>query len=289
MNSAHDIQTTLEQITSFHERFQRDGALIIKNAFDEPSMQLIENAYNWNLNNLGPLAQRLYPESDGTFIQCTEDSSQKPPFKAVFEKTPILDIVKNLFSSDDIWYFEDQLFFKEGDNGPARRTPWHQDTSYHPIEGEKIAVLWIPLNDISADSALEVIRGSHRKTLYNGAFFDPNDDTAPLYDEAEMPRLPDIQANRADWDIVTCAMERGDVLIFHTSTIHGGGATAPGTTRRSLSLRFVGDDVIRVGRPPIKSESPVTNNIGDKEIQFQNRLNTLESGEPVHKCGLTKL
>jgi ectoine hydroxylase-related dioxygenase (phytanoyl-CoA dioxygenase family) len=289
MGSVEDICVRPAQAAEYRARFQRDGTLIVKGAFDERSMQLIKAAFDGNLDNPPPTAQQLYPESGGWFIQSVEDSSLKPAFQAMYQGTPILDIVASVFGSDEAWHLEDQLFFKDGSTAPVRRTPWHQDTVYHPMNGEKIAVLWIPLQDVPTEAALEVVRGSHRGTLYNGSFFDAHDDTAPVYSEKDMPRLPNIQAQREAWDIITCTMQRGDVLVFHSSTLHGGGYTPAGVCRRSLSLRVIGNDVVRVARPKANSESPVTNNVGDEEIKVQSRLNKVALGECIHKCGLTRL
>jgi len=289
MADSAEIRTNLDEKHSFAERFARDGALIVEGAFTEEEMQLIEAAYQGNLDNPSPLAQHLYAESGGTFIQSLEDSSGKPAFQNMFKGTSVVEIASHVFGSGDVWYFHDQLFFKDGGEKPVRRTPWHQDTPYHPINGNKLVVFWIPMHDVPEESALEVIRGSHRDTLFNGSFFDANDDTLPVYDEKEMPRLPDIEADRSKWDIVTCPMKRGDVLIFHTSTLHGGGATPAGTLRRSLSLRMMGDDVVRVKRPDVKSDSPTANNIGDEEEELTARIMKLPLGAPIHSCGLTKL
>jgi len=32
--------------------------------------------------------------------------------------------------------------------------------------------------------------------------------------------------------------------VFHLGTLHGGGGTVPGITRRSLTLRFFSDDAV---------------------------------------------
>ncbi|MBV1689506.1 phytanoyl-CoA dioxygenase family protein [Novosphingobium sp. G106] len=290
MADASEVRTNLNEKAGFSTRFFRDGVLIVENAFSEGDMALIEAAYNGNFDNPSPLAQHLYAESGGTFIQSVEDSGNKPAFQAMFQGTPVVDIARNVFGSGGVWYFHDQLFFKQGDpDKPVRRTPWHQDTPYHPIDGSKFVVFWIPLQDIPEDYALEVIRGSHNETLYNGSFFDPDDDTRPVYDEKEMPRLPDIEANRDQWDIVTCAMKRGDLLVFHPSCLHGGGYTAAGTTRRSLSLRMVGDDVIHVTRPAANAASPTANNVGDDEEELVARVKKLPLGAPIHTAGLTRL
>ncbi|NHN39234.1 phytanoyl-CoA dioxygenase family protein [Pseudomaricurvus alcaniphilus] len=289
MSNSKEIRANLSEMDSFSERFHRDGVLIVEGAFNDEQMTLIEAAYQGNLDNPSALAQRLYEESGGTFIQSIEDSSGKPAFKAMFAQTPIVEICAKAFGSGDVWYFHDQLFYKEGDDKPVRRTPWHQDTPYHSIDGSKFVVFWIPMRDIPAESALEVVRGSHKQTLYNPSFFDPNDDTLPLYDEKEMPRLPEIEAERDKWDIVTCGMKRGDVLLFHPSCLHGGGTTPPRSTRRSLSLRMVGDDMIRVTRPSANLDSPTANNVGNDEEELTARINKLPLGTPVHTAGLTKL
>ena len=42
----------------------------------------------------------------------------------------------------------------------------------------------------------------------------------------------------------------GDVVAFHTSTLHGGGAVDSTTPeRRTLTLRFFGDDATSAERP----------------------------------------
>ena len=107
-----------------------------------------------------------------------------------------------------------------------------------------MAALWIPLDPIPRDCCLEVIRGSHQGVTYNGSRFELDDDTAPLYVGSDLPRLPDIESERDDWDIVGEALAPGDLIAFHMGCLHGGGATRPGMRRRSLVLRFIGDDVM---------------------------------------------
>jgi ectoine hydroxylase-related dioxygenase (phytanoyl-CoA dioxygenase family) len=38
-------------------------------------------------------------------------------------------------------------------------------------------------------------------------------------------------------------------VMFHPSMLHGGGATGTSAPRRTLSLRFFGDDVVYEPRP----------------------------------------
>lgn len=104
-----------------------------------------------------------------------------------------------------------------------------------------------------------------------------------------MPRLPAIEAERDKWDIMNCAVKRGDVVIFHPSCLHGGGPQPAGTQRRSLSLRMVGDDMVRVSRPGVDLDSPTANNVGDDEEELTARINKLPPGAPIYEAGLHKL
>ena len=71
---------------------------------------------------------------------------------------------------------------------------------------------WITFDAVTAAESLEFVRGSHRGVLYNGSSFELGDDTAPLHPNAAMPRLPDIEADRGAFDIVSFAVEPGDVV-----------------------------------------------------------------------------
>lgn len=64
-----------------------------------------------------------------------------------------------------------------------------------------------------------------------------------------LPRLPDIEADRSAWDIVSWAVRPGDVIVFHLQVLHGGGATHDGRRRRTLSLRYFGRDATYATRP----------------------------------------
>ena len=123
--------------------------------------------------------------------------------------------------------------------GDTRRTPWHQDTPYLPVRGNDLAVLWISFDSLDEQRSLEFVRKSHRGILYDGSAFDPNDDTRGLYNDPAYPLLPDIESRRDDFDLVTFPVEPGDVVVFHPSTLHGGGPTHQSETRRTLSVFLV--------------------------------------------------
>ena len=71
----------------------------------------------------------------------------------------------------------------------------------------------------------------------------------PLYGTGDLPRLPDIEKSRGDYDIVSFAIEPGDVVIFHPAVLHGGAPTPSGKSRSTISLRYFGADATVALRP----------------------------------------
>jgi len=176
-------------------RLHEDGAVCIPGAFSESDMRRVDEAFQWMVDHPGPGAAKRYTHEQATFYESTGYAPAEPVFADLFARTPVVDLVRTLYGADDVWYLGEQLFWKHG--GKARRTPWHQDLSYLPFAGASVIGVWISLGDLPQDACLEFVRGSHRATLYNGAsYLDLDDDTHPLYPDSDMPRLPDIEADR---------------------------------------------------------------------------------------------
>ncbi len=225
------------------QKLADDGAILIHGGFSETEMQLVDAAFQWMVDNPGPGAEKRYTHEAATFYESTGYAPHEDAFSSIFAKTRIVDMVKRLYDGGDVWYLGEQLFWKHG--GHARRTPWHQDLSYLPFTGSSVIGVWISLGDLSQSNCLEFVRASHRGVLYNGAsYLDLEDDTHPIYPDSSMPRLPDIEADRDAWDILSWPVKRGDLIVFHLATLHGGGQTTPEIERRSLTLRFFGTDAI---------------------------------------------
>jgi ectoine hydroxylase-related dioxygenase (phytanoyl-CoA dioxygenase family) len=232
---------------SMRKEFRDNGVVFIKSALDADSMRMAEEAYNWSLAHPSPGAANFpHKDSAAIFYQDLANPKALPAYRAMLEDSPIADIAAELWDAPDVWFMYEQVFLKEG--GKSRRTPWHQDSSYLPVDGTRLAVIWITFERVAKENSLELVRGSHRGIMYNGSRFDPDDDTAPLYQNGTLPRLPNIEAERDRWDIVSWAVEPGDVLVFHPGMLHGGAPTLPSQRRRTLSLRFFGDDAIYAPR-----------------------------------------
>lgn len=126
--------------------------------------------------------------------------------------------------------------------GTRNRTPWHPDQPSWSAAGNQACSVWMSVDPVLADTALEFVRGSHRwqNKYRRPPFFKSryeNDDRSLL------PEFPGIESDRGQFDIVSWAMEPGDCLVFHGMTAHGGsGDLPPELGRRAVSVQWLGDD-----------------------------------------------
>lgn len=235
-------------LTDLRRRFADDGVVHLPGVLNADWMELVHLGIRRNLSMPGPNARKLYEGTDREIYLDYLNYRTIPEFQLLVRESPVAGVVADVLGSRELWLFFEQIWIKAG--GVARRTAWHQDATTWLTGGEQVCGLWITLDPLEAEHSLEFVRGSHRGTLYGGTQLDgsPYDDTAPVY--PDMPRLPDIEGHREDYDIVSFPNEPGDVVLFHPACLHGGGA-GPGR-RRTLSLRFYGDDVVyrpTAGRP----------------------------------------
>ena len=154
--------------------------------------------------------------------------------------SPLAEIAAGLMKSRRIRFFQDQIFLKEP--GASARMGFHQDLSYFPIAGTQCCVFWVPVDRVTqANGAMEYVRGSNTWGKTYAANMHISHD---LVEGTVGEKLPLIEENPDDYDIVSFDVEPGDVIVHHFTTLHGSGGNA--TTdrmRRAASLRYCGDDI----------------------------------------------
>ncbi len=260
-------------------RFQEDGAVLIKSCLSADEMAQCREAFDWAVANPGPMAFQIF---DGTQHQTHNDNSNpnaKEKLDALVATLPFGKILSELWGSKNVWYFAEEVFLKAG--GKSGNSPWHQDTSYLPWRGNHWANAWITFEALPKKNALWVVRGSHNGTLYDGTtFMNPDDPTEPLHGPdavPALPRLPNIDAELAAdpdaYDIVSYASEPGDVLFLHPNSLHGGAPVdADCPDRHTLVFRFFGDDA-KFRKLP---DSPFTQH----GFLFERETAHLQDGDP---------
>jgi hypothetical protein len=155
-------------------------------------------------------------------------------------RAPTARLMQQAFGSKKVNYFYDQIFVKR--QLTPDPTGWHHDLTYWPVEGDQLGSIWTSVDPVDADSsALEFVAGSHRwpqrfKAIgHKGVVFS-----------TEAPdTVPDIDAQRDKYNILSWALEPGDGLLFHALTVHGArGNSSPHIQRRALTTRWCGDDAV---------------------------------------------
>ena len=164
--------------------------------------------------------------------------------------SPSARIAQQAMGSSRINFFYDQIFIKA--KLTPDPTPWHHDATFWQLQGEQICSLWTSVDAVDADSsALEFIAGSHR---WNKRW-KPVGVGGVVVSSEPLEALPDIDADRGRYNILSWALEPGDVLLFDALTIHGSRGNRSATTgRRAIATRWCGDDVVY---RPIAGQMPL--------------------------------
>lgn len=234
-------------VSALRTRFQEDGVVFLPGVLDARSLELASACYEWTLKHPGPGAGPVLLGTPGTFYQDQANPDSYATYRQFLRETPLADVAASLFGCANVWLMYEQIWLKDG--ADTRRTPWHQDLPYLPASGEHLLVMWANLDAVEKEYSLEFIPGSHRGPLYNPSAFNPDDEAANLFNPAEWPPIPAIEQARDEFPIVSWAVQPGDVVAFHPAVLHGGAPTRAGVRRRTLSLRFFGDDAWVATRP----------------------------------------
>lgn len=225
--------------------YERDGIVCLRGHFDQKWLALLATGVEHAMAAPGPHADEYTPAGrGGRFFGDLDLWQRHREFRRFVFESPAAEIAASVMRSHKVNFFYDQLLVKEP--GTAERTPWHQDQPYWAVAGRQVVSIWLALDPVPLESAVEYVRGSHATgQAYRPAHFADGTD----YRDRALPRMPDIDANRAAYDIVRYPMEPGDCLVFQAMIIHGAPGNASGTLRRrALSTRWTGDDA-RYVRP----------------------------------------
>jgi ectoine hydroxylase-related dioxygenase (phytanoyl-CoA dioxygenase family) len=146
----------------------------------------------------------------------------------------ILSIVGRLLQ-DEVFAHSNHVARVVGPSPKITSTKNHQD--WRPIQGAADTLtVWIPLANIPVVSGgLRILEGSHRLGVL------------PIED-ASHPAGPLIPVDDNDKQWRTASYRRGDVLIFHSFTVHGGLPNKTDELRRSCEFRYQ-----RVSDPAVES------------------------------------
>jgi ectoine hydroxylase-related dioxygenase (phytanoyl-CoA dioxygenase family) len=220
------------------DAFQRDGAVVLRNAIAPDLITLLQDGIDANLASPSPRAKIASEDGDpGRFIEDFCNWRDNEAYRRFIFESGLGEIAGRLTGSREIRFYHDHMLTKTA--ATRQPTPWHQDQPYYNIDGAQTCSFWIPVDPVDRASALEFVAGSHRGPWLMPRTF--RDAQAKWFPEGSLADLPDIGGAREAFDILGWALEPGDVVAFNMLTLHA----AAGSTRhrRVLSARYIGDDV----------------------------------------------
>lgn len=220
------------------DQFHREGVVLLRGVFADwvkPLSEAVEAAL------ASPSArERSYKPADGSapFFQDYCNFERFPGLRAFVYESPAAEIAARLMRSRTGRFFHDHILVKRP--GTSLVTPWHQDQPYYNVEGQQSVSFWTPLDPVARQVCMECAAGSHR---WSAIDYEPQRfDGSKLYQDATFAKLPDIDADRANFDLRGWDMRPGDAIAFNFRTIHGAPANQSPVARRVVSTRWVGDD-----------------------------------------------
>lgn len=219
------------------DAFWRDGVICVRKLYSPAWIDRLARALDAICAAPSPITDR---PRVGTFHSDAFTWLTNDDIRDFAIDGPSAHVMQQVFRSDRVNYFYDQIFVKE--QMSPNPTPWHHDFTFWPLEGDQIASLWTSVDKVdAASSALEFVAGSHRwPQRYRAIAADGMDFTTGT----TMDELPDINADRSKFDIVSWEVEPGDALLFHALTLHGArGNRSTSVKRRAITTRWCGDDV----------------------------------------------
>ena len=211
------------------DAFRRDGAICLRGLYSQSWLQL--------------LADQLDAIADGqggsSIMGGYYEWMNRDPIRDFVLFGPTAKPVRQALGSSRLNFFYDQVFIKEGVKGQP--TPWHHDYTFWPIAGTQIASVWAALEPVTSEgSALEFVAGSHlwQRQFKAIAVSGADVSSRPLED------VPNIEANRDAYQILSWDLEPGDALLFHALTLHGARGNSTERRRRAITTRWTGDDAV---------------------------------------------
>ena len=234
------------------DAFKRDGACVIRGAFAD-WVEVLAKGIARNMDE--PSADvKIYTGSGGAgrFFGDYCNWARISEYRDFIFNSSAASIGRQLMGSQQVRLFHEHVLVKEASADVA--TPWHQDQPYYCVDGDQTVSLWIPLDDVPRERTLEFVGGSHKW----GKYFRPERfNKTPLNENDGLEPVPDVNGNRAAYDVLGWALKPGDAVAFNYKTLHGAPANNSASTgRRAFSLRLLGDDIRFARREGVVTSPP---------------------------------
>jgi len=177
--------------------------------------------------------------------------SRDPQFQAIGRHPGVIETLQSLMGAESLLLSQNHhncVMTKHP--GYSSVTSWHQDIRYWRFDRPELISTWLALGPENVDNGcLLVMPGSHRWELDPGRF------DASLFLRTDLPENEELLASA-----IPVELERGDVLFFHSRTLHAAGQNQSDTVKRTLvyTYRSADNQPIPETRSSVFDDIPVT-------------------------------
>jgi len=188
--------------------YQRDGVACVRALLSPEEVERARRAIQVVLDEPSPLAQVASNADDpGAFTEDFCRWQEVPEIEALARRSRAPQVAAVLMGSASVRLYHDHVLVKEG--GTRQRTPWHQDQPYYNVSGRGVSA-WIPVDPVPLAGCLETLAATHLGPWLMPRTFLAGE--AKWFPEGSLGELPDIDADRAAFDIRSFDMQPGDLL-----------------------------------------------------------------------------
>ena len=217
------------------KQFARDGVTCVRGVLTASEVATATRAIDAVLASPGPLAQVASGADDpGSFTEDFCRWQEIPEIEHLALRSRVPALAAALMATPEVRFYHDHVLVKEGQT--RQRTPWHQDQPYYNVDGRGVSA-WIPVDHVPEAGCLELAAGTHHGQWLMPRTFLSHE--ARWFPEGSLAELPDIEADRAAFDIRRFELAPGDAVFFDFLTVHGAPGFPFDSRRRVLSLRYL--------------------------------------------------
>ena len=223
------------------ERFARDGYLIRRGLIEQDRVAKLVDRIDASLNPaLAPVefeADVHYPGAPSsrwaiggqTPRRLLHAYGREALFRECASHPAIVATLRVLMDSSDLMLSQNHhncVMTKHP--GFSSLTSWHQDIRYWRFDRPELVSTWIALGPENIENgSLLVIPGSHKLNIDPGRF------DAALFLRTDLDENESLLATA-----VTVELEAGDVLFFHSRTLHAAGQNSSDSVKRSIVFTY---------------------------------------------------
>ncbi len=147
-------------------------------------------------------------------------------------------LARGTLDLDEVILFQDLLIWKHAGN--ATDLAWHQDYSYWPLRPAVAGMMWIALDDATAENGcLHYVPGSHEWGELRPTPFSEDMPISPA-----LAHLAPIDLELAERSAVAVPVPAGEAIIHHPLVWHMSPTNTTRAPRRALATTWTSTDAV---------------------------------------------